>query len=894
MPATRHCRVGVHGRNDHEYHGGDYDLVREAKIESVKMMSFNPVHVFHQLRDVNPDLDLVVRLYDGRMGAGGNHPTPAQFADTFIPIMRDFQPYATKFEVHNEPNHLHGIEGWGQEDHYAHDFNAWFLQVYDRLKQACPWASLGFPGLAIPHRDLEWIEICRPSVEKADWLGVHCYWQNPTLTEGNHLDDFWGLRFKSYHEKFPDKLIEITEFGNSNGQSGFPVDADQIAREYVEYYQELFEYPYLLSASAFIMSAPQQEWQIFVWRKEKGSFLPVVAAVRDMPRPRLVAPTVAEPPKPKPVVPRPIPVQPVTVPPVTKRFFPQTARTVRGPFLEFFGIHGLGICGYPITEEFEEAELLSQYFQRVGLEVVDGDQVRLKLVGTEAYTSRQTITKLQQQQAELEGEIASLQSTIEKLGQQPVALPGGGVSPPSIEDLTDSLTKHPSKTFDTRPLSQIEYLIIHHTATSADLPAERIARYQVQQQNRPGIAYHFYLTGDGKVYQTNRLETVSNHAYDRSAVGVGLAFAGDFTNSVPTPAQLDNGARLIAHLLQQLSLGTDSIKGLKEFVPTHQSPGKQWLEGQRWKEMLLTRVETLLATAPTPQPTPLPVEPVPLRIPQPTWQDVVDSLHKHATKRYATRQPEAIEHIIIHHSAITPTVGAQRIAEYHVKNLGWPGIGYHFVIDDQGVVFRTNALKTISYHAGNMNRAGVGVCFLGNFTDVVPTPAQLESGGKLVAWLVQELKLTHSEVQGHKEFMNTQCPGRQWLEDQQWKRMLLARVEATQEIFSRPVPVTQKPLGHYVLFYQFPDGSWAEQDWFNARNYVAAFKPTCGFSVDDAMRAQYVTIVGGPGGVNMEAEELLLAAGCQVDRLAGKDEAETKQLLEDLAKAGRRFRSLPG
>ena len=193
-----------------------------------------------------------------------------------------------------------------------------------------------------------------------------------------------------------------------------------------------------------------------------------------------------------------------------------------------------------------------------------------------------------------------------------------------------------------------------------------------------------------------------------------------------------------------------------------------------------------------------------------------------------------------------------------------------------------------------MNRAGVGVCFLGNFTDVVPTPAQLESGGKLVAWLVQELKLTHSEVQGHKEFMNTQCPGRQWLEDQQWKRMLLARVEATQEIFSRPVPVTQKPLGHYVLFYQFPDGSWAEQDWFNARNYVAAFKPTCGFSVDDAMRAQYVTIVGGPGGVNMEAEELLLAAGCQVDRLAGKDEAETKQLLEDLAKAGRRFRSLPG
>ena len=183
MPDIRHCRVGVHGRNDHNYHGRDYDLIREAKIEAIKMMSFNPVHVFHQLRDVNPDLDFVVRLYDGRMGQGGRHPTPAQFADTFIPIMRQLQPYATKFEVHNEPNHLAGIEGWGQEDHHARDFNGWFLEVYDRLKQVCPWASLGFPGLAIPHRDLEWVEICRPAVRRADWLGVHCYWQNPSATD---------------------------------------------------------------------------------------------------------------------------------------------------------------------------------------------------------------------------------------------------------------------------------------------------------------------------------------------------------------------------------------------------------------------------------------------------------------------------------------------------------------------------------------------------------------------------------------------------------------------------------------------------------------------------------------------------------------------------------------
>ncbi|UCC63572.1 MAG: N-acetylmuramoyl-L-alanine amidase, partial [Anaerolineae bacterium] len=532
------------------------------------------------------------------------------------------------------------------------------------------------------------------------------------------------------------------------------------------------------------------------------------------------------------------------------------------------------------------------YFQRVGLEVIDGNRVRLKLVGTEAYTSRQAIADLQGQQAELQQEVASLQSTIEELRRQPLVLPGGGVSPPPIQDLTDTLPKHPSKTFDTRLLSQIEYLIIHHTATRADLPAERIARYQVQQQGRPGIAYHFYITGDGTVYQTNRLETVSNHAYDKSSVGVGIAFAGDFGPAVPTPAQLEGGARLIAYLLQQLSLGIDSVKGLKEFVPTHASPGRQWLEGQKWKEMLLSGVEALLAAAP--QPTPPAVEPAPLRIPQPVWQDVADSLPKHPSKRYATRRLEAIEHIVVHHSAIPPTVGPQRIAEYHVNNLDWPGIGYHFVIDDQGVIYRTNAMETVSYHAGNINRTGVGVCFLGNFTDDVPTQPQLESGGKLAAWLVQELKLTRDEIQGHKEFMNTQCPGRQWLEGQRWKEMLLAQVQAIQETFARPVSVAAKPIGHYVLFYQFADGTWAELDWANVRNYVAAFKPTCGFSMDDAMQAQAVTIVGGPGGVSMEIEERLRDAGCQVDRVAGKDEAETKKLLDELAQSGRRFLSLPG
>ncbi len=68
-----------------------------------------------------------------------------------IPVMADLKPYCTKFHIHNEPNHRDRYEGWSPTDDDARDFNAWFLDVYRRLKEAHPWASIGFPGLALPH-----------------------------------------------------------------------------------------------------------------------------------------------------------------------------------------------------------------------------------------------------------------------------------------------------------------------------------------------------------------------------------------------------------------------------------------------------------------------------------------------------------------------------------------------------------------------------------------------------------------------------------------------------------------------------------------------------------------------------------------------------------------------
>jgi hypothetical protein len=281
--AKHRTRVGLHARNAVHFTEHDYQLMRRAKIETLKMMSFTDINVYQRLRQENPNIQFIVRLYDERI-TRDSRPSPAAFVSRMAPIIRRLRPYTVSFEIHNEPNHVTGLEGWGPSDDNARAFQAWYLQVLSQMKKACPWAEFGFPGLALnhPHRDLAWLDICRNAILASDWLGCHCYWQY-----GNMLSAQWGLRFQLYSQRFPEKRIEITEFGNSTPN----LPRQEIANQYVRYYQELNKYPYLGSASSFIASSPDPTWAGFVWMKEGGEMQPVVESVGNMERkPEEVAP----------------------------------------------------------------------------------------------------------------------------------------------------------------------------------------------------------------------------------------------------------------------------------------------------------------------------------------------------------------------------------------------------------------------------------------------------------------------------------------------------------------------------------------------------------------------------------------------------------------------------
>ncbi len=153
---------------------------------------------------------------------------------------------------------------------------------------------------------------------------------------------------------------------------------------------------------------------------------------------------------------------------------------------------------------------------------------------------------------------------------------------------------------------------------------------------------------------------------------------------------------------------------------------------------------------------------------KPPITDITDQLPKHPTGSYPTRSLDQIRYLIVHHSAASVSVGPERIAEYQVNKLGLPGIRYHFVIGEEGQIWQTNALTTVSRHVESVDALSVGICVCGNLVHASPLPAQLDSLGRLCAWLMQELGMedVQEAVRGRKEFATDETDA-----DYQWARL---------------------------------------------------------------------------------------------------------------------------
>ena len=119
--------------------------------------------------------------------------------------------------------------------------------------------------------------------------------------------------------------------------------------------------------------------------------------------------------------------------------------------------------------------------------------------------------------------------------------------------------------------------------------------------------------------------------------------------------------------------------------------------------------------------------------------------------------------IVVHHIGNTNAdVSAETVHEWHLHN-GWSGIGYHFLIRNDGTIEEGRPMGTVGAHVYGENRHTIGINIVGDFESAVPTEAQKHSAAHLIAALCIVYQLNPIwgvTVKGHRDFNATACPGR--------------------------------------------------------------------------------------------------------------------------------------
>jgi len=101
-------------------------------------------------------------------------------------------------------------------------------------------------------------------------------------------------------------------------------------------------------------------------------------------------------------------------------------------------------------------------------------------------------------------------------------------------------------------------------------------------------------------------------------------------------------------------------------------------------------------------------------------------------------------------------------------------------------------------------------------------------------------------------------------------------------------PVASQPIDHYLLAGS-PDREQTRVDLLLLQPFILTFAPTCGFHESEALHAKQVTIVGGTDAISEETEQNLVAAGCQIQRLAGNSSEKLMALIRARIEAGHPF-----
>lgn len=120
--------------------------------------------------------------------------------------------------------------------------------------------------------------------------------------------------------------------------------------------------------------------------------------------------------------------------------------------------------------------------------------------------------------------------------------------------------------------------------------------------------------------------------------------------------------------------------------------------------------------------------------------------------------------IIIHCSATKEgsNFKADDIRRWHMQGNGWKDIGYHYVVDLDGIIEQGRPLDQAGAHTSGRNATTVGICYIGGL-DVLGKAKDTRTAAQKAAIerLVKSLKVcfpTITKVRGHRDYAAKACP----------------------------------------------------------------------------------------------------------------------------------------
>lgn len=121
---------------------------------------------------------------------------------------------------------------------------------------------------------------------------------------------------------------------------------------------------------------------------------------------------------------------------------------------------------------------------------------------------------------------------------------------------------------------------------------------------------------------------------------------------------------------------------------------------------------------------------------------------------------KTVEYVVLHHTAGPPSQTPESIRDYHERVRGWPHIGYHYLVYQDGRVYKTLPNLAVPVCVRSYNPVSLCVALVGDFTKEGWPPDAL--GWAALRELKENLAKAYPKARfvRHKDLVPTECPGR--------------------------------------------------------------------------------------------------------------------------------------